>query len=83
MSHSLGGSQKARDTLGYLRSQIVGGQWPVGELIPKEPELMELVGVGKSTIREAVRACNPRHAEDGTRCGHVCAGAHAGEFPAH
>lgn len=56
MSHSLGGSQKARDTLAYLREQIVSGLWPVGELIPKEPELMELIGVGKSTIREAVRA---------------------------
>lgn len=50
------GSQKARDTLAYLRAQITGGEWPVGELIPKEPELMELIGVGKSTVREAVRS---------------------------
>ncbi|WP_427870219.1 FadR/GntR family transcriptional regulator [Leucobacter luti] len=50
------GSQKARDTLAYLRSRISSGEWPVGSPIPKEPELMELIGVGKSTVREAVRS---------------------------
>lgn len=50
------GSQKANDTLGFLRSKISSGEWPVGDLIPKEPELMELIGVGKSTVREAVRS---------------------------
>lgn len=50
------GSQKARDTLAYLRVKITSGEWAVGELIPKEPELMELIGVGKSTVREAVRS---------------------------
>lgn len=50
------GSQKAHDTLSFLRAKISGGEWPVGELIPKEPELMELIGVGKSTVREAVRS---------------------------
>lgn len=53
---SQSGSQKARDTLSYLRAQIVDGHWRVGTLIPKEPELMDLIGVGKSTVREAVRA---------------------------
>lgn len=50
------GSQKANDTLGFLRSKISTGEWPIDELIPKEPELMELIGVGKSTVREAVRS---------------------------
>ncbi|GEM_PF-353900 len=50
------GSQKAHDTLAFLRARISSGAWPVGELIPKEPELMELIGVGKSTVREAVRS---------------------------
>ncbi len=50
------GSQKANDTLGFLRSKILSGEWPIDELIPKEPELMELIGVGKSTVREAVRS---------------------------
>lgn len=50
------GSQKARDTLTYLRTRISLGDWAVGELIPKEPQLMELIGVGKSTVREAVRS---------------------------
>lgn len=55
-SSAQSGSQKARDTLAYLRTQITSGAWQLGELIPKEPELMELVGVGKSTVREAVRS---------------------------
>ena len=50
------GSQKANDTLGFLRSKILSGEWPIDELIPKEPELMDLIGVGKSTVREAVRS---------------------------
>ncbi|CAG7609205.1 FadR/GntR family transcriptional regulator [Leucobacter soli] len=50
------GSQKARDTLTFLRARITSGEWAIGELIPKEPELMELIGVGKSTVREAVRS---------------------------
>lgn len=50
------GSQKARATLDYLRGKISANEWKVGELIPKEPELMELIGVGKSTVREAVRS---------------------------
>lgn len=50
------GSQKANDTLGFLRSRILSGEWQIGDLIPKEPELMELIGVGKSTVREAVRS---------------------------
>lgn len=50
------GSEKARATLQFLRAKIRSGEWEVGELIPKEPELMELIGVGKSTVREAVRS---------------------------
>ena len=56
MTGSPRGSQKARDTLEYLRDNISTGTWAIGELIPKEPELMELIGVGKSTVREAVRS---------------------------
>ncbi|MFA7498433.1 MAG: GntR family transcriptional regulator [Leucobacter sp.] len=56
MAHATRGSQKARDTLDYLRARISSGEWNVGDLIPKEVELMELIGVGKSTVREAVRS---------------------------
>lgn len=56
MTNPAHGSQKARDTLTYLRDRITDGTWPVGERIPKEPELMELIGTGRSTVREAVRS---------------------------
>ncbi len=56
MASTTRGSQKARDTLNYLRDRISSSEWAVGELIPREPELMELIGVGKSTVREAVRS---------------------------
>ncbi|MEZ5189733.1 MAG: GntR family transcriptional regulator [Schumannella sp.] len=39
-----------------LRARIASGEWPVGSRIPTEPELCELLGVGRSTVREAVRA---------------------------
>ncbi|MFJ8161601.1 FadR/GntR family transcriptional regulator [Streptomyces sp. NPDC096136] len=39
-----------------LRNQITSGEWPVGSRIPTEPELVELLGVARNTVREAVRA---------------------------
>lgn len=50
------GSALARSTLARLRTRITGGQWPVGSRIPIEPELAEELGVGRSTIREAIRS---------------------------
>jgi DNA-binding FadR family transcriptional regulator len=46
----------ARATLAYLRERITLGEWPINSRIPREPELMESIGVGKSTLREAVRS---------------------------
>lgn len=39
-----------------LRAGITGGEWPVGERIPTEPALVAQLGVGRNTVREAVRA---------------------------
>jgi DNA-binding FadR family transcriptional regulator len=38
-----------------LRTAIRDGRWPVGSRIPVEPALAEMLGVGRSTVREAVR----------------------------
>lgn len=51
-----GSGKKAAETLETLQRNITSGVWPVNSRIPKEPELMELLGVGKSTVREAVRS---------------------------
>ncbi|MCX4765102.1 FCD domain-containing protein [Streptomyces sp. NBC_01275] len=39
-----------------LREQIAGGQWPVGTRLPGETTLAKELGVGRSTVREAVRS---------------------------
>jgi DNA-binding FadR family transcriptional regulator len=39
-----------------MRSAISSGEWPVGRRIPPEPELVQALGVGRNTVREAVRA---------------------------
>lgn len=39
-----------------LRTAVAEGEWPLGERIPTEAELGEQLGVGRNTIREAVRA---------------------------
>lgn len=39
-----------------LHEQLLAGRWPVGTRLPAEPELAEQLGVGRSTLREAVRA---------------------------
>lgn len=39
-----------------MRQMIADGEWPVGERIPPEPELVASLGVGRNTVREAVGA---------------------------
>ena len=38
-----------------LQQQVTSGHYKVGEKLPSEPELMQQFGVGRSTIREAIR----------------------------
>ncbi len=39
-----------------LRVAVRQGEWAIGERIPTEPELAATLGVGRNTVREAVRA---------------------------
>lgn len=39
-----------------MRARIADGRWPVGQRIPTEPELVDLLGVGRNAVREATRA---------------------------
>lgn len=39
-----------------LTQRVERGEWPVGTRIPPEPELVAELGVGRNTVREAVRA---------------------------
>ncbi|MFE6102984.1 FadR/GntR family transcriptional regulator [Streptomyces laurentii] len=41
--------------VGQLRAQLTDGEWAVGDRIPTEHELAQLLGVGRNTVREAVR----------------------------
>jgi DNA-binding FadR family transcriptional regulator len=44
------------EVIDRLRDQICSGAWPVDTRIPPETELIESLGVGRGTVREAVRA---------------------------
>ncbi|WP_203999307.1 FadR/GntR family transcriptional regulator [Micromonospora lutea] len=48
--------RRVRETITQLRQRIMDGEWPVGGRIPTEPQLVEALGVGRNTVREAVRA---------------------------
>lgn len=39
-----------------LRTSVRSGEWPVGQRIPNETVLVASLGVGRNTVREAVRA---------------------------
>jgi DNA-binding FadR family transcriptional regulator len=39
-----------------LRGQVESGEWAVGTKIPAEPVLVQSLGVGRNTVREAIRA---------------------------
>ncbi len=43
-------------TVSELRRRITSGDWPIGSRIPAEPALVELLGVGRNTVREAVQS---------------------------
>lgn len=45
----------ADEVAANLQTMIVGGKYAVGDRLPAEPELMAQFGVGRSTVREAVR----------------------------
>ncbi|MFJ6718768.1 MULTISPECIES: FadR/GntR family transcriptional regulator [unclassified Streptomyces] len=40
----------------HLRRQITEGHWPVGTRLPAETALAKELGIGRSTVREALRA---------------------------
>lgn len=44
------------ETIDALQREVTSGTWAVGERIPTEAELVEQLGVGRGTVREAVRA---------------------------
>jgi DNA-binding FadR family transcriptional regulator len=45
----------ADEVAAQLQQQIVQGKYKTGEQLPIEPELMKTFGVGRSTIREAIK----------------------------
>ena len=59
MANGLTGIQRGSlvdEVIDRLREQISSGAWPVAARIPPETELIEALGVGRGTVREAVRA---------------------------
>jgi DNA-binding FadR family transcriptional regulator len=53
---SLRPSPLVEQAAAQLREQVTGGAWPVGTRLPGEVALAEELGVGRSTVREAIRA---------------------------
>lgn len=45
----------AQEVADQLRAAIIAGTYTIGEQLPTEPELMKQFGVGRSSIREAIR----------------------------
>jgi DNA-binding FadR family transcriptional regulator len=45
----------ADELASLLVQKISEGEFPVGDRLPTEPELMAMFGVGRSTVREAIR----------------------------
>lgn len=47
-------SKAVKPVLEQFRDAIEGGQWPPGSKIPTENELVEMLGVGRGVVREAL-----------------------------
>ena len=60
------------DAVSELGERIVGGDWAPGEALPREADLTEMMGVGRSVVREALRILSAKglvrsRTSDGTR----------------
>lgn len=53
---ALSRSPLADQAAAKLREQVTSGRWPVGTKLPGETTLAGRLGVGRSTVREAIRA---------------------------
>ena len=45
---------------GVLAERVLAGTWPAGHRIPSEPELVEMFGVSRTVVRDAVRTLAAR-----------------------
>lgn len=50
--------------INYFKSKVLNGEWTIGDKLPTEPELCELVGVGRSGVREAMKVLESSHIID-------------------
>jgi GntR family transcriptional repressor for pyruvate dehydrogenase complex len=50
----LGRRKRAHDVADHIEKLIASGQYKVGSRLPSETELMELIGVGRPAVREAL-----------------------------
>ncbi|AXY72957.1 FadR family transcriptional regulator [Paraflavitalea soli] len=55
MEHGISRRSLADEVAARLQQQIKSGQYKVGDQLPVEPELMHRFGVGRSSIREAIK----------------------------
>lgn len=60
------------ETVAELGRRIVGGEWPPGQAIPREADLVAALGVSRAVVREAVRILGAKglvrsRTSDGTR----------------
>ncbi|HLI97360.1 MAG TPA: FadR/GntR family transcriptional regulator [Candidatus Baltobacteraceae bacterium] len=53
-------SRLTDEVIAQVRKLVAGGKYRVGDRLPAEGELCELFGVGRSTIREAMRVLSNR-----------------------
>lgn len=44
-----------RKVVEYIKNQIMTGKYPIGEKLPPERDLAELLGVSRNSVREAIR----------------------------
>lgn len=60
------------NAISELGERIVGGEWQPGEALPREADMTEMLGVGRSVVREALRILGAKglvrsRTSDGTR----------------
>ncbi|MFT3822305.1 MAG: FadR/GntR family transcriptional regulator [Chitinophagaceae bacterium] len=55
MENNISRKSLAEEVAARIQQQIVSGHYKVGEKLPVEPELMRQFGVGRSSVREAIK----------------------------
>ena len=74
MKKAVGGKSRVDLAVDQIIQVILDRDMKAGDKLPNEYDLARELGVGRSTVREAIKPCCPQYFNGAAGRGHVCLG---------